>query len=164
MGIDGVGNSLSATGGEMQHMPKATVVHAGDAVSATLTFTLAAGEEASRVTLLMTRTQAHSEHSAVGRARCIILESSREPAGRSQSAIRAAGIGDAPRARFQTELRGIVPASICGGTYAPVFCFFAYANGQPTTGFEIDADQRFAVTVADDADAVDAGPAIVEIA
>ena len=51
-------------------------------------------------------------------------------------------------------------ASICGGTYVPVFCVFAYADGRPTTAFEIDADQRFTLEVADDASAVDAGPSI----
>jgi hypothetical protein len=145
-------------------MPEATVVHAGDSVDATLTFTLAAGEEASRITLLLTRTQAHSEHSAVGRARCIVLESSSDAPWTPDTTIHPTGIGDAPRARFQAALRGVVPASICGGTYTPVFCFFAYANGQPTTGFEIDADQRFALRIADDSATVDAGPAIVEIA
>jgi hypothetical protein len=145
-------------------MPEATLVHAGDAVDATLTFTLAAGEEASRITLLLTRTQSHSEHSAMGRARCIVLESSSDAAWTPDTTIRSAGIGDTPRKRFQAALRGVVPASICGGTYAPVFCFFAYANGRPTTGFEIDADQRFSVKVVDDSASVDAGPVIVEIA
>jgi hypothetical protein len=145
-------------------MPEATMVHAGESVSATLTFTLAAGEEASRITLLLTRTQAQSEHSALGRARCIVLESSSAAPWTPDATIRPAGVSDAPRARFQAELRGIVPVSICGGTYTPVFCFFAYAGGQPTTGFEIDADQRFVVRVADDSTAVDAGPAIIEIA
>jgi hypothetical protein len=112
----------------------------------------------------LTRTQAQSEHSALGRARCIVLESSSAAPWTPDTTIHAAGIGDAPRTRFAAELRGIVPASICGGTYAPVFCFFAYANGQPSTGFEIDADQRFEVMVADDSSSVDAGPAIVEIA
>lgn len=145
-------------------MREATIVHAGDAVDATLTFTLAAGEKASRITLLLTRTQAQSEHSTTGRARCIVLESSSDAPWTPDTTIRPAGIGDAPRARFQAALRGVVPASICGGTYTPVFCFFAYANGQPSTGFEIDADQRFAVKVVDDSASVDAGPAIVEIA
>jgi hypothetical protein len=145
-------------------MPEATAVHAGDAVDATLTFTLAAGEEASRITLLLTRTQAQSEHSAMGRARCIVLESSSDAAWTPATTIRPADMGDAPRKRFQAALRGLVPASICGGTYTPVFCFFAYANGRPSTGFEIDADQRFTVRVADDSASVDAGPAIVEIA
>jgi hypothetical protein len=144
-------------------MAKATVVHAGDSVDATLTFTLAAGERASRITLLLTRTQARSEHSSIGRARCIVLESSSDEAWTPNTKIQAADIGDAPRARFQAALRGVVPASICGGTYTPVFCFFAYANGQPTTGFEIDADQRFNVEVADDNASVDAGPEIVEL-
>jgi hypothetical protein len=145
-------------------MPQATLVHAGDTVDATLTFTLAAGEEASRITLLLTRTEARSEHSSLGRARCIVLESSSDAPWTPETTIHSTGIGDAPRGRFQAPLRGIVPASICGGTYAPVFCFFAYADGQPTTGFEIDADQRFSVKVADDSASVDAGPAIVEIA
>ena len=145
-------------------MPGATAVHAGDAVDATLTFTLAAGEQASRITLLLTRTEAHSEHSATGRARCIILESSSDAAWTPDTTIRPSGTGDAPRKRFQAALRVVVPASICGGTYTPVFCFFAYADGQPSTGFEIDADQRFTLKVADDSASVDAGPAIVEIA
>jgi hypothetical protein len=145
-------------------MREATVMHAGESVAAKLTFTLAVGEEAARITLLLTRTQAQSEHSTMGRARCIVLESSSDAAWTSDTTIRPAGIGTAPRSRFAAELRGVVPASICGGTYTPVFCFFAYANGQPSTGFEIDADQRFAVRVADDSSSVDAGPVIVEIA
>jgi hypothetical protein len=144
-------------------MLETMVVHAGDAVVATLTFTLAAGEQASRITLLLTRTSSQSEHSAMGRARCIVLESSSDAPWTPDTTIHAAGIGDTPRTRYQAPLRGIVPASICGGTYAPVFCFFAYANGAPTTGFEIDADQRFAVKVVDDSASVDAGPAIVAI-
>ena len=145
-------------------MPEATMVHAGESVSATLTFTLAAGEKASRITLLLTRTQAQSEHSALGRARCIVLESGSNAPWTPDTTIRPAGISDTPRARYQAKLRGVVPASICGVTYIPVFCFFAYADGGPTTGFEIDADQRFAFRVADDSASVDPGPVIVQIA
>ena len=135
-------------------------LHAGQSIDKTLTFTLAAGEEASCVSLILTRLHAQSEHAALGRARCIVLEARRANASSADSAILAAAAVPAPRARFVAELRGVIPAAICGGTYAPAFCIFAYADGRPTTAFEIDADQRFALDVADDASATDAGPSI----
>ena len=143
-------------------MPKAGTLHAGDSVAKTLTFTLAAGEAATCVSLLMTREHARSEHPAIGRARCIVLEANNVGFPNSEAPIVAAAPTPtpAPRERFVAELHGVIPASICGGTYAPVFCLFAYADGRPATAFEIDADQRFTFEVADDASAVDAGPSI----
>jgi hypothetical protein len=137
-------------------MPNSAKFSAGDSISKTLTFTLAAGEEASRITLLLTRTDAHSEHPAIGRARCLVLEAD-DP---SPCVSPGATVATLPRARCQAELRGVIPASICGGSYTPVFCVFAYVDGRSPTGFEIDADQRFTIEIADDAAAVDSGPSI----
>ncbi len=144
-------------------MPHAIMYQAGDSISRTLTFTLAAGEEAARITLLLTRTDARSEHPTMGRARCVVLESDNPspcapPAGVAPEAV------PLPRGRCQAELHGTIPASICGGSYNPVFCVFTYQDGRPSTGFEIDADQRFIVEIADDASAVDAGPSITSFA
>lgn len=139
-------------------MPEAMTLQAGSPIVKRLTFTLAAGEEVSRITLLLTRLEARSEHPTIGRARCIVLQSdnpSRElgkPGGEPAVAL--------PRARFVADLHGVVPRSICGGSYTPVFCMFTYIDERPPTGFEIDADQRFAIEIADDATAVDAGPSI----
>ncbi len=144
-------------------MAEGTRYHAGDSIAKRLTFTLAAGEEATRITLLLTRTQSQSVRPTIGRARCIILEADRTGSQPSNSAISAAPPAGAPRTRFDADLRGVVPASICGGTYCPVFCVFDYAGGRPPTGFEIDADQRFAIEVADDGTAIDAGPAVVAL-
>lgn len=141
-------------------MPDTATLHAGDPIAKTLTFTLLAGEEASCISLLLTRRRAQSEHSAAGRARCIVLEAEALGAAEPAPAIVPAAAAPSPRGRFVAELHGVVPASICGGTYVPVFCVFAYADGRPTTAFEIDADQRFTLEVADDASAVDAGPSI----
>jgi hypothetical protein len=143
-------------------MAQACTLHAGDSIGKTLTFTLAAGEAATCVSLLLTRVHARSEHPAIGRARCIVLEANNAGKAPCEAPIVAAAASatPAPRERFVAELRGIIPASICGGTYTPVFCLFAYADGRPATAFEIDADQRFAFEVADDAAAVDAGPSI----
>lgn len=143
-------------------MPNAGTLHAGDTIAKTLTFTLAAGEAATCVNLLLTRVHARSEHPTIGRARCIVLEANNTGKVDPEAAIvaTAASATPAPRERFIAELRGVIPASICGGTYTPVFCLFTYADGRPATAFEIDADQRFAFEVADDASAVDAGPSI----
>jgi hypothetical protein len=143
-----------------QQMADAVTLRAGDSIVKTLTFTLAAGEDAARITLLLTRMQANSEHSAVGRARCIVLECDPASPAAAETVISSAGGLGSPRARFQAELRGVVPVSICGGSYGPVFCVFAYRDGRPATGFEVDANQRFAIEVADDAASVDAGPSI----
>jgi hypothetical protein len=142
-------------------MPETAAFHAGDSIVRTLAFTLAAGEEASRVTLLLTRARAQSEHPTTGRSRCIILEADGPGPPAPDAAIVPAAAVPAPRTRFTAQLRGVIPASICGGSYNPVFCIFAYRDGRAATGFEIDADQRFVVEVADDAASVDAGPSIM---
>jgi hypothetical protein len=135
-------------------------LQAGDEIVKTLIFTLAAGEEASRITLLMTRTQAQSERSALGRSRCVVLTAENpNPLTGAASIVPAAAVAG-PRGRYQAELRGAVPVSICGGSYMPVFCTFEFTDGRPATGFEIDADQRFIIEIADDAASTDSGPAI----
>ena len=145
-------------------MSNATMLRAGDTIVKTLTFTLAAGEQASFITLLLTRTQARSEHPTIGRARCVVLTAQNANPRSMDGAIAPAATIPAPRERFVAELRGVVPASISGGDYIPVFCLFAYADGRAATGFEIDADQRFTLAIADDADSVDPGPSITGFA
>ncbi len=145
-------------------MSNATMLRAGDTIVKTLTFTLAAGEDASCITLLLTRTQAQSEHPTIGRARCVVLTAANANPRSVDGPIASAAAVPAPRGRFVAELRGVVPASICAGDYTPVFCIFAYADDRAATGFEIDADQRFTVAITADADSVDAGPSIIGFA
>jgi hypothetical protein len=63
-------------------------------------------------------------------------------------------------ARITLLLTGVVPASIRGGSYRPVFCVFAYIDGRPAMGFESGAKQRFAIEIADDAASVVADPSV----